>query len=88
MPPRTRPTRPRGVPAGVAERKGRPAKQARRGLSPARRWTLRLSSVVLIAVAWEIYGSAINPVLLSAPSRIAAASVEMVADGSLTHRAW
>jgi ABC-type nitrate/sulfonate/bicarbonate transport system permease component len=82
MPPRT--PRPGGVTAGVAERKGRPATQARRGLSPARRWTLRLSSVVLIAVAWEIYGSAINPVLLSAPSRIAAASVEMIADGSLT----
>jgi NitT/TauT family transport system permease protein len=62
----------------------RAAKAPGRGLSPARRWTLRLSSVVLIAVVWELYGRAVNPVLLSSPSEIAAAAVEMVADGSLT----
>lgn len=60
-----------------------PVKRVRRGLSPARRWTLRLSSVVLIAVAWELYGNAINPVLLSSPSEIVAAAGGMVADGSL-----
>jgi ABC-type nitrate/sulfonate/bicarbonate transport system permease component len=58
-------------------------RQPRRGLSPAGRWTLRLSSLVLIAVAWEIYGRAINPVLLSSPSQIVQAAGEMIADGSL-----
>jgi NitT/TauT family transport system permease protein len=68
------------APARVA---ARPGKQPRRGMSPTQRWTLRLSSVVLIAIAWELYGRAINPVLLSYPSEIAAAAVEMIADGSL-----
>jgi ABC-type nitrate/sulfonate/bicarbonate transport system permease component len=72
------------VTAAPAVAAARPAKQPRRGLSPAMRWTLRLSSVVLIAVAWELYGRAINPVLLSSPSQIAAATVEMIADGSLS----
>jgi ABC-type nitrate/sulfonate/bicarbonate transport system permease component len=72
------------VTAAPAVASARPAKQLRRGLSPAMRWTLRLSSVVLIAVAWELYGRAINPVLLSSPSQIAAATVEMIADGSLS----
>jgi ABC-type nitrate/sulfonate/bicarbonate transport system permease component len=62
----------------------RRAVKVRRGLSPARRWTLRLSSVVLIAVAWELYGRAINPVLLSSPSKIIGATFEMIADGSLS----
>lgn len=44
---------------------------------------LRVTSVVVILGAWEAYGRAVNPVLLSAPSAIAAAFVRMVADGSL-----
>jgi NitT/TauT family transport system permease protein len=61
----------------------RAAKAPGRRLSPARRWTLRLSSVALIAVVWELYGRAVNPVLLSSPSEIVGAAGEMVADGSL-----
>jgi ABC-type nitrate/sulfonate/bicarbonate transport system permease component len=61
----------------------RAARPPGRGLSPAMRWTLRLSSVALIALVWEVYGRAVNPVLLSSPSEISAAAVEMVADGSL-----
>jgi ABC-type nitrate/sulfonate/bicarbonate transport system permease component len=65
---------------------GRPRKQARgqrRSLSPATKWVLRLASVLAIAVAWELYGSAINPVLLSSPTAIIGAAFEMVADGTL-----
>jgi ABC-type nitrate/sulfonate/bicarbonate transport system permease component len=65
---------------------GRPRKQARglrRPLSPATKWVLRLASVLAIAVAWELYGSAINPVLLSSPTAIIGAAFEMVADGTL-----
>lgn len=52
-------------------------------LSPATRWTLRLTSVVAIALAWELYGSAINPILLSSPTAIIAAAFDMVGDGTL-----
>lgn len=52
-------------------------------LSPASRWALRATSVLVIVVAWEIYGRAINPVLLSSPSAIARAFVAMIGDGTL-----
>lgn len=54
-------------------------------LSPASRWALRATSVLVILVAWEIYGRAINPVLLSSPSAIARAFVAMIGDGTLAH---
>lgn len=57
----------------------------RRPLSPAMRWTLRLSSVAAILVAWQIYGGSINPILLSDPSAVAVAFVDMVRDGTLGH---
>jgi ABC-type nitrate/sulfonate/bicarbonate transport system permease component len=75
------------APAAATPAPAAPARRpvrTRRGLSPAMRWTLRLSSVLLIAVAWELYGRAINPVLLSSPTRIIAATFEMIADGSLS----
>jgi ABC-type nitrate/sulfonate/bicarbonate transport system permease component len=61
----------------------RPARSMGAPLSPRTRWILRLTSVVVIVVAWEIYGRALNPVLLSSPSAIAGAFVEMIGDGSL-----
>ncbi len=57
----------------------------RRPMSPARRWTLRLASVAAILIAWQIYGGSINPILLSDPSAVAVAFVDMVRDGSLGH---
>jgi len=54
-------------------------------LSPASRWALRATSVLVILVAWEIYGRAINPVLLSSPGAIARAFVAMIGDGTLAH---
>jgi ABC-type nitrate/sulfonate/bicarbonate transport system permease component len=53
-------------------------------LSPTTRWALRLASVIAVAVAWELYGRAINPILLSSPTAIIAAAFDMVADGTLT----
>jgi NitT/TauT family transport system permease protein len=52
-------------------------------LSPTTKWALRLASVLAIAVAWELYGRAVNPVLLSSPSAIVGAAFEMIADGTL-----
>jgi NitT/TauT family transport system permease protein len=54
-------------------------------MSAARRWTLRLASVAAILIAWQIYGGSINPILLSDPSAVAVAFVDMVRDGSLGH---
>ena len=57
----------------------------RRPISPARRWALRIASVAAILIAWQVYGGSINPILLSDPSSVAAAFVDMVRDGSLGH---
>jgi ABC-type nitrate/sulfonate/bicarbonate transport system permease component len=61
----------------------KPARGMRRSLSPATKWALRLTSLIAIAAGWEIYGNAINPVLLSSPTAIIGATFEMVADGTL-----
>jgi NitT/TauT family transport system permease protein len=60
-----------------------PARSMSTPLSPTTKWLLRLASVVAIAVAWELYGRAINPVLLSYPTAIVRSFVEMIADGTL-----
>jgi ABC-type nitrate/sulfonate/bicarbonate transport system permease component len=54
-------------------------------MSPGRRWALRIASVAAILIAWQVYGSSINPILLSDPSAVAVAFVDMVRDGSLGH---
>jgi len=54
-------------------------------LSPARRWVLRLSSVAVLLVGWEICGRSINPILLSRPTAVIAAGMQMIADGTLWH---
>lgn len=46
------------------------------------RWTLRLASVAVIGVAWQVYGSQ-NPLLLSDPAAVAGAFADMVSDGTL-----
>ena len=60
-------------------------RRLRRPMSPGRRWTLRIASVAAILVAWQVYGGSINPILLSDPSAVAVAFVDMVRDGSLGH---
>lgn len=74
---------PEAASPGSRARSRRPARGTRHSLSPATRWALRLTSLVAIAVAWELYGSAINPVLLSSPTAIIGATFEMIADGTL-----
>lgn len=54
-----------------------------RRLTPARRWTLRLASVGVLLLAWEIYGQLLNPILLSSPTAVVSAGADMIADGSL-----
>ena len=75
----------------TAAQRPAPAKPARgrrlrhRPMSPARRWTLRFASVAAILIAWQVYGGSITPILLSDPSAVAVAFVDMVRDGSLGH---
>ena len=69
----------------VAARPARGRRLRRRPMSPARRWTLRIASVAAILIAWQVYGSSINPILLSDPSAVAVAFVDMVRDGTLGH---
>ena len=69
-------------------RKSRTARTAfgggRRQLSPVKRWALRLTSVVVLLGAWQIYGRT-RPILLSTPSAVFTAGVDMVRDGTLPH---
>jgi ABC-type nitrate/sulfonate/bicarbonate transport system permease component len=53
-----------------------------RRLSPARRWTLRFTSVAVLLAAWQFFGRK-HPILLSDPTAIAAAFVDMIKDGTL-----
>jgi NitT/TauT family transport system permease protein len=47
------------------------------------KWLLRIGSVVLLMLAWQLVGSRINPIYLSTPTKIAAALVEVLASGEL-----
>ena len=69
----------------TANRPARGRRSRRRPMSPARRWALRIASVAAILIAWQLYGGSINPILLSDPSSVAVAFVDMVKDGSLGH---
>ena len=44
---------------------------------------MRVASVLVVLVAWELYGRALNPVFLSYPVAVAGAMVELVGDGTL-----
>jgi ABC-type nitrate/sulfonate/bicarbonate transport system permease component len=68
---------------GGSRRSRRPARSMHAPLSPTTKWALRLTSVVAIALAWELYGRAVNPVLLSSPTAIAGAFIDMIVDGTL-----
>ena len=44
---------------------------------------IRVASVLVVLVAWELYGRALNPVFLSYPVAIARALVELIQSGEL-----
>lgn len=67
--------------SGTAAAGGR--RPGTRRLSSRARWALRLGSVTVVLVAWQIYGSQLNPILLSDPSAVAVAFVDMIRDGTL-----
>jgi len=53
-------------------------------VTAARRWALKLSSVIVLLGAWQLYGPS-KPLFLSYPSAILAASIDMIRDGTLPH---
>src|SRR4051812_1171849 len=61
-------------------RRGPPA-----GRPLTNRWLLRLASLVIGLVAWEIVGANINPIFLSTPTKISAALVELIRNGQLVN---
>jgi ABC-type nitrate/sulfonate/bicarbonate transport system permease component len=56
----------------------------RRQLSPAKRWALRLTSVVVVLGGWQLYGRT-KPYTLSYPTAVFTACVDMIRDGTLPH---
>lgn len=58
------------------------ARRSRRQLTPAKRWTLRFASVIVLLGAWQLCGRS-EPILLSYPSAIFTAAIDMIKDGTL-----
>ena len=48
-----------------------------------RRWMLRLLSLAVVLSAWQLLGARVNPMLLSTPTQVFAAAMEMLSDGEL-----
>lgn len=51
--------------------------------SPTYIWGIRFLSLVVVLVAWELYGRSVNPTLFTYPTAIAHAFVELVSKGEL-----
>lgn len=51
-------------------------------------WTVRLASLSVVLVAWQIVGSMLNPIFLSTPVKIVAALVQLFANGELLPALW
>ncbi|HEY3111591.1 MAG TPA: ABC transporter permease subunit, partial [Chloroflexota bacterium] len=59
------------------------AAPARRRRARTRAVAVRLTSLAVVLVAWELYGRSVNPILFTAPSAIARAFVELTLSGEL-----
>ena len=69
--------------ATTAARRPR-SRTPRRQLAPAQRWALKASSIVVLVIAWQLYGVH-KKILLSYPTAIFSAAIDMIRDGSLPH---
>lgn len=58
---------------------------SRRALWPgsAREWAVRIASVVLVLVAWQLYAPHVNRIFLRPPTDVAAAFGQILGDGTL-----
>ncbi|MBI1997242.1 MAG: ABC transporter permease [Deltaproteobacteria bacterium] len=46
-------------------------------------WSIRLVSLAVVLVVWEVYGRSVNPILFTYPTAVARAFVELVSKGEL-----
>lgn len=53
-------------------------------LSKNQKRAIRYGSLLLILIAWEIYGRSVNPIVFTYPTAIVRAFFDMIADGTLT----
>jgi len=57
---------------------------AQRARNIARRDNLlRIGSLVILLIAWEIYGRSVNPLIFAPVSKVAAAAIEIIGNGEL-----
>ena len=79
------------IPAGdIASEQAR-AKQAaatRRARRLMYVWIIRVVSLAIVLVAWQIGGARIDPVLFTTPQAVANAAVQMIATGELWSYLW
>jgi NitT/TauT family transport system permease protein len=69
------------------------AEPSRRAPAPRRkpmdrasvRWSIRIVSILLTLLAWELYGRQVNPIFLSYPTQIARTVPSMISSGELPH---
>ena len=50
---------------------------------PLREWAVRLLSVVLVLLAWQLYAPHVNPIFLRPPSQVVSAFMTLASDGAL-----
>jgi len=51
-------------------------------------WSIRLSSLAIVLVAWQLGGARIDPVLFTTPSAVAVAGFQMIVSGELWSYLW
>ncbi len=48
-----------------------------------RDWLVRIASVVLVVIAWQLYAPHVNPIFLRPPSAVVQAFIDLAGDGTL-----
>ena len=59
-----------------------PLRRTKRNIKPIK-WTVRLGSLIIFFIGWQVYARGQSPLLIVTPTAIAAAFGHMVADGTL-----
>ncbi len=49
----------------------------------SRDWLVRIASVVLVVIAWQLYAPHVNPIFLRPPSAVVQAFIDLAGDGTL-----
>lgn len=70
--------------AAMLER-SRAVAAARRARDKRLEWTVRVASLLVLLVIWEIYGRNVNKALFAPPSAVVLAGIDMIRTGELWH---